>query len=690
MTPSTDSFWATTSGVPPARAIRSTMAESSWGIRPPRACTCSTIAAAAPFRITRPSKSTPLIRVCAVNGTNVAPCGASSVPVPTVRPRIAYCSFASTTMLRPSGVSSASDASCAVSASCRASTPSTGMNSTAWRLPSVIVPVLSSSSTSTSPAASTARPESAITLRLIIRSIPAMPIALRRPPIVVGIRHTKSATSTVIEVGVPRPATPTLNTEYGYSVAQTSRNRIVKPTSRMLSAISFGVFCRRAPSISAIMRSMKPSPGFAVMRISSQSDSTTVLPVTALRSPPDSRITGALSPVTALSSTDAIPSMTSPSAGIASPAWTSTTSPFRNAVDGTVSDGAVRSGRTSRLAEMVRRARRSASACALPRPSASASAKFAKTTVNHSQIATLPMNGAGASPFPPSAWKNRIVVSTLPISTTNITGFRTCCRGSRRRKASRIATRQIIACWCAARCAVSTLMLSVSSLKGGAGGEQQVLDDRAERQHRQEAQRPQDDDHGHQPQHKLHRVGGQCPRARGHDFLRGQGSRDREHRDNLPEPPQPHHDRADVVVERGVAVHPRERAAVVVAHRRKRVENLAEPVRARVRYAGLAGRGRHPKRRSDEHDRRHHQDDDRRHFHLERLDLLAEVLRRAAHHEAGHERRDDHERHHVVHSGAHAAVDDLAEVHHHHRHHAGDRRVRIVHRVDRPVRRGGR
>ena len=38
------------------------------------------------------------------------------------------------------------------------STPSAGRNSTAWRLPSVIVPVLSSSSTSTSPAASTARP----------------------------------------------------------------------------------------------------------------------------------------------------------------------------------------------------------------------------------------------------------------------------------------------------------------------------------------------------------------------------------------------------------------------------------------------------------------------------------------------------------------------------------------------------
>ena len=44
--------------------------------------------------------STPLIRVCAVNGTNCACSGAIS------RPRISYFSFASTTMERPSGVSS--------------------------------------------------------------------------------------------------------------------------------------------------------------------------------------------------------------------------------------------------------------------------------------------------------------------------------------------------------------------------------------------------------------------------------------------------------------------------------------------------------------------------------------------------------------------------------------------------------
>ena len=61
----------------------------------------------------------------------------------------------------------------------------------------------------------------------------------------------------------------------------------------MFSAISFGVFWRAAPSTSAIMRSRKVEPCAAVMRTLSQSETTRVPPVTAERSPPDSRMTGA-------------------------------------------------------------------------------------------------------------------------------------------------------------------------------------------------------------------------------------------------------------------------------------------------------------------------------------------------------------------------------------------------------------
>jgi hypothetical protein len=62
----------------------------------------------------------------------------------------------------------------------------------------------------------------------------------------------------------------------------------------------------------------------AVIRTTIRSDSTRVPPVTADRSPPASRMTGADSPVIADSSTDAMPSTISPSEGIISPADTTT------------------------------------------------------------------------------------------------------------------------------------------------------------------------------------------------------------------------------------------------------------------------------------------------------------------------------------------------------------------------------
>ena len=73
----------------------------------------------------------------------------------------------------------------------------------AMRLPRVMVPVLSRSSVSTSPAASTARPLMAMTFFRRSRSIPAMPMAESSPPMVVGMRHTKSATMVVAESATP-------------------------------------------------------------------------------------------------------------------------------------------------------------------------------------------------------------------------------------------------------------------------------------------------------------------------------------------------------------------------------------------------------------------------------------------------------------------------------------------------------
>ena len=98
----------------------------------------------------------------------------------------------------------------------------------------------------------------------------------------------------------------------------------VSEASSTFSATSFGVFCREAPSTRPIIRSMNVSPGLEVIRTTIRSDSTLVPPVTADRSPPDSRMTGADSPVMADSSTEATPSTTSPSPGMTWPASTTT------------------------------------------------------------------------------------------------------------------------------------------------------------------------------------------------------------------------------------------------------------------------------------------------------------------------------------------------------------------------------
>ena len=77
------------------------------------------------------------------------------------------------------------------------------MNSDAIRLPRVMVPVLSRSSVWTSPAASTARPLMASTLRCTRRSMPAMPMAESSAPIVVGMRQTSSETRMTTETVAP-------------------------------------------------------------------------------------------------------------------------------------------------------------------------------------------------------------------------------------------------------------------------------------------------------------------------------------------------------------------------------------------------------------------------------------------------------------------------------------------------------
>ncbi len=231
--------------------------------------------------------------------------------------------------------------------------------------------------------------------------MPAIPIAESRAPIVVGISATSSAIRVTTEASVPE------NSAKGRSATTTARKTRVSPASRMLRAISFGVLRRSAPSTRAIIRSRKLCPGSWVISTTIRSERTRVPPVTAERSPPDSRTTGADSPVIADSSTEAMPSITVPSPGIVSPASTTTTSPRRSSEAGF-------SPPSRRRATVSVRIERSASACALPRPSAIASAKLAKTTVSQSQTPIEKANQAGSSP-PPSGGPPKTWISQPPV-----------------------------------------------------------------------------------------------------------------------------------------------------------------------------------------------------------------------------------------------------------------------------------
>ena len=150
------------------------------------------------------------------------------------------------------------------------------------------------------------------------------------------------------------------------------------------------------------MRSRNDWPGSWVISTTMRSESTRVPPVTALRSPPDSRITGRrlAGDRRLVDRGDALDHRAVAGDHLAG-------LDDDDVAAAQLGGGARRRRPRSRAIVSVRIAR-SASACALPRPSASASARLAKTTVSHSQIATVNVNQAGSSPPPsgppPKSW----------------------------------------------------------------------------------------------------------------------------------------------------------------------------------------------------------------------------------------------------------------------------------------------
>src|SRR5215207_4287259 len=462
----------------------------------------------------------------------------------------------------------------------------------------------------------------------------------------------------------------------GCRVTVVSRKMIVRPANRMLSAISFGVFCRLAPSTRAIMRSRNVSPGRAVMRTTIWSDSTLVPPVTAERSPPESRMTGADSPVMADSSTEAMPAMISPSDGIISPALTTTMSSTSTCDEGT---GSSDPSDSRRLAMVSDRALRRVSACALPLPSATASAKLANSTVNHRNRATSPAKRFSLPEASPMSRKNRIVVTMLPTPTTSMTGLRTINRGCSLRRLSTAAVFMIVGsnndrvalarptrpeatrwpggCWAGSRVA---LIIDSS--------ETQVLGGGAARQNGEVGQADDDQHDAHEQADEQRRSGGEGAGRRGDCLLAGQRAGESQRRNDEDEPADEHRQAERRVVPVRVTGQPTEGRAVVVARRREGVGHLRQAVRAGVEDRCLRRVHHDRNAGEDEHHDRHRQDVDRDQLHLRRLDLLAQILGRSADHQPGDEHRQDGEDQHAVEARTDTAGADLAEHDVHQRH----------------------
>src|SRR5207244_9904762 len=132
------------------------------------------------------------------------------------------------------------------------------------------------------------------------------------------------------------------------------------------------------------------------------------------------------------------------------------------------------------------------SACALPRPSATASAKLANSTVNHSHRMIWNVKARLAPPVTRSRTKIT-VVSAATISTTNITGLLIISLGSSLTKADLIAGTRIfgssiveaVIFFCSFMDSMEVTPKRDRS-EQGIGVHREVLDDRPKRERREE------------------------------------------------------------------------------------------------------------------------------------------------------------------------------------------------------------
>src|SRR5262249_7265704 len=229
--------------------------------------------------------------------------------------------------------------------------------------------------------------------------------------------------------------------------------------------------------------------------------------------------------------------------------------------------------------------------CALRRPSATAWAKLANSTVNHSQRMIWKVKPRLAPPVTRSRRKIT-VVSAATISTTNITGFFTITRGSSLVKEARIAGPTILGSTSAeteARfCSFIVSMEVTPTIRSedGAGVHREMFDDGPKRERREEGEAADDQDHADDQADEQSARGREGACRRRDRLLGGERAGDRHRRDDHEEAAHEHRGCAGEVVERDVAGETREGRTVIGGLRREGIEHLREAVRAGVGHRG--------------------------------------------------------------------------------------------------------
>ena len=157
---------------------------------------------------------------------------------------------------------------------------------------------------------------------------------------------------------------------------------------------------------------------------------------------------------------------------------------------------------------------------------------------------------------------------------------------------------------------------------------------------------------------------------------------ERQHRHDIGEAADEHRDPERAVEPERIAVEAGEGRAVVGVGRGERVDDFRKAVRTAVAEAVERRLQENGGADETEHHERVDQHRQHRELHLARLDLLAEIFRRAPDHEAGDEHGDDRDHKEAIEARADAARPDAAGEEVEHRHEPGERRERIEHRVD--------